>query len=99
MGIAAALFFSGCREAKFVKRTSADPDKQARLDWSYRTSVEVYQKSSFKGYRWNQFAVNALAEFACVRSGVFASNEPCAAIISSNAAAAIRAGCKDPLVN
>jgi hypothetical protein len=47
----------------------------------------------------NQHAVTALAEFASFKSGVHTNQEPCAKIIGDNAAAAVRSGCKDPMVN
>ncbi len=90
---------AACHRASYVKRTSTDPVKQAHLNWSYQTTVDAYQKAGFTGRKWNAAAERALAEFACSRAQVLKADEPWAEIVSTNAAAAVRAGCKDPLVN
>ena len=84
-----------CHNTSFVKRTSSDPIKQARLDWNYKTTVYSYQKSNFTGRKWNAPAIRALAEFACSRANVLETNEPWMRIISTNASAAVLAGCND----
>jgi hypothetical protein len=95
----ACLVVSACHRTGFVKRTSSDPVKQARLDWNYKTTVDAYQKSGFTSRKWNAPAERALAEFACSRAVVLETNEPWAEIISTNVAAAVAAGCNDPMVN
>ena len=92
------LILSACNKSNFVRRTSSDPVKQARLDWNYKTTVDAYQKSSFTSRKWNAPAERALAEFACSRAVVLETNEPWAEIISTNAAA-VHTGCKDPMVS
>jgi hypothetical protein len=94
----ACLVFSACNKTYFVKRTSSDPLKQTRLDWNYKTTVDAYQKAGFTSRKWNASAERALAEFACSRADVLETNEPWGEIISTNAAAAIRSGCKDPMI-
>jgi hypothetical protein len=94
----ACLALVACHNPSFVKRTSSDPIKQARLDWNYKTTVYSYQKSNFTGRKWNDPAIRALAEFACSRANVLETNEPWALTIATNASAAVRAGCKDPMV-
>jgi hypothetical protein len=93
------MVFSGCDRANFVKRSSSNPVKQARLEWNYKTTVDAYQKSVFTGHKWNAPAIRALAEFACLRADVTETNEPWAEILSTNAAAAVQLGCNDPMVN
>jgi hypothetical protein len=96
--VSISLSISGCGDAKYVRRTADDPDKQEQLNWNYQTTVDVYQKSHYKSFRWNTHAVTALAEFSCYKTGVFTNNEPCAKIIGDNAAAAVHSGCQDPMV-
>ena len=74
-------------------------ETQARLDWNLKTTVGAYQKSSFKGAAWDDYAVKALTEFARIRSKAETDTETGNLVISSNTAAAVRAGCKDPMVN
>ena len=97
--IFACLSLPACHKTSVVKRTSSDPIKQTRLDWNYKTTVDIYQKSNFRGHKWNDPALRALAEFACSRANVVETNEPWAEIISTNAAAAVHAGCIDPMLN
>ncbi len=84
---------------QFPKGTYPDPVKQARLEWNLQTTVEAYRKAGFRGYYWDGPAILALTEFAYSRCGMPDTNEPFGQIIATNANAAIRAGCKDPLVN
>ena len=84
---------------RFSKGTSSDPVKQAHLEWNLQTTVDAYRKAGFQGYYWDAPAERALTEFAYSRCGVLDTNEPWAQIISTNASAAIQAGCKDPMVN
>jgi len=94
----ACLALLACHKTSFVKRTSSDPNKQARLDWNYKTTVAAYQNSTFRNYKWNGPAIRALEEFACFRANVLETNEPGAEIISTNATAAVDAGCNDPMI-
>jgi hypothetical protein len=92
------LVLSSCKKAYFVRRSSSDPIKQARLDWNYKTTVDAYQTAGYASRKWNAPAIQALAEFACSRANVLETNEPWALIIATNAATAVQAGCKDPMV-
>jgi hypothetical protein len=78
---------------------SAEEQKQQRLEWNLKTLVEPYEHAGQINPKWNDSAKLALTEFARARSVVLDTNEPWAEIISTNAAAAIQAGCDDPMVN
>ena len=72
--------------------------KQQRLEWNMKTLVEPYQKAGHSDSKWDAFAISALTEFARVRSDVLATNESWREIIATNTAAAVRAGCDDPML-
>jgi hypothetical protein len=97
--LSACLILSACNKVYFVKRHFSDPVKQARLDWNYKTTVDVYQSAGFKNKKWDAPAERALAEFACARADVLETNESSWEIISTNADDAVQAGCTDPMVN
>ena len=63
-----------------------------------KTLVEPYQKAGHSDSKWDAFAISALTEFARVRSDVLATNESWREIIATNTAAAVRAGCDDPML-
>ncbi|MBW8865622.1 MAG: hypothetical protein JF609_12020, partial [Verrucomicrobia bacterium] len=69
------------------------------LDWSLKTTVEAYRKNGATDTRWDGPAERALTEFARVRAQKTGDNEPVNQIISTNVAAAVAAGCTDPMVN
>jgi hypothetical protein len=75
-----------------------DP-KQASLEWNLKTVVKPYEQAGFKNSKWNYAARKALTEFARMRANVLNTNEPWSDIIANNAAAAVQAGCTDPMVN
>jgi hypothetical protein len=71
---------------------------QDRLAWNLSTLVEPYKQAGHTNPRWDASAILALTEFARARAVAVDANEPSAQIISTNAAAAIQAGCDDPMV-
>jgi hypothetical protein len=78
---------------------SAEESKQQRLIWNLKTLIEPYEHASHNNPKWNDSATAALKEFARARSDVLDTKEPWAEIISTNAAAAVQAGCDDPMVS
>lgn len=78
---------------------SEDELKQQRLAWNLKTLVEPYEQTGHTDPKWNEAAKLALSEFARARANVTDINELWAEIISTNVAAAVQAGCDDPMVN
>lgn len=66
--------------------------------WNLRTLNEAYDKSGKRSSKWDESAKRALTEFARSRARVLETNEPYWQIISTNCAAAVQAGCDDPLI-
>ncbi|MGD0812066.1 MAG: hypothetical protein ABSA83_00530 [Verrucomicrobiota bacterium] len=62
------------------------------------TLVGAYQKTRDSNPKWDESAKRALTEFARSRARCTASNEDWQLIISNGCAAAVNAGCKDPMV-
>ena len=108
-----AAVFSLLFAATACKKTTAPPSnaasqtspafspeelKQQRLAWNLKTLVEPYEHAGFANPQWDASAKLALTEFAHVRANVLETNEPWCLIIATNAAAAVQAGCKDPMV-
>jgi peroxiredoxin len=82
-------------------KTAISPaeERQRRLAWNLKTLVEPYEHAGYTNAKWDDFAKLALIEFARARAIMFDTNEPWAEIISTNAAAAVQAGCDDPMVD
>jgi len=78
--------------------TVRDESLQQRLAWNLKTLVEPYEKAGHANAKWDEPAKRALTEFARVRAKVTATNEFGLAIISTNVALAVAAGCDDPMV-
>ena len=70
-----------------------------RLAWNLKTTVEAYNKVGVQSSQWDAAARKCLTAFAHSRSTEPGATEPWAEIISTNAAAAVDAGCTDPMVN
>jgi hypothetical protein len=85
--------------ALFVATACNKSKQQQRLAWNLKTLVGPYKKAGHTNSKWDAFAISALTEFAGARAKTFATNEPAGMIIATNAAAAVAAGCDDPLVN
>jgi hypothetical protein len=90
---------SGALVAQAQPAQSPEALKQQRLEWNLKTLVAAYQTANHTNARWDASATLALTEFAHARARALATNEAWAEIIATNAAAAVRAGCDDPLVN
>ncbi len=110
ISICAVLLFAmvACKKATPSASTSSQDAKlavspaesnQQRLEWNLKTLVKPYKQAGHTSFRWNAPATRALTEFARARAKAFAPDEPWPEIISNNAAAAIRAGCNDPMVD
>jgi hypothetical protein len=69
------------------------------LAWNLKTTVGAYDKVGVKSAQWDEPARKCLTAFAHSRSAEPGSSEPWPKIISTNAAAAVDAGCTDPMVN
>jgi hypothetical protein len=68
-----------------------------RYAWNLKTLVEPYETAGFADPRWDASAKRALVEFAAIRAGV-QTNNLWFEIIATNCAAAIQAGCRDPMI-
>jgi len=82
-----------------AEETSSSIDKaeaqKERLDWNQRTLVGAYEKNGRRNPKWDGFAIKALDGFANQRG----NNRPgLSAIIATNCAQAVTAGCDDPMV-
>ena len=104
------LAITGCKKAGGNGSASSPPApaqplftheelKQQRLDWNKQTLVDAYEHAGYMNPWWDDAAERALKEFARVRAQVLDTNEPWGKIIATNTAAAVKAGCKDPMVN
>lgn len=82
-----------------VGNFSLAQDKQQRLDWNLKTLVAAYQEAGYTNPKWDAPAVAALKEFARLRANATDPDEDSAKIIHDNIAAAVDAGCNDPMVN
>ena len=79
--------------------TSVDERKQQRYQWNLDTLVQPYEHAGYANPEWDASAKLALTEFARVRANLANQDEPWLQIISTNVAAAVRSGCKDPMIN
>lgn len=100
-----ALANSACHKSNSTNSPSAELSKlatteevaeQSRLDWNIKTLVAAYEQAGHKNSRWDESAKHALAEFARNRAAIPGTQSD---IISTNVAAAVQAGCDDPMVN
>lgn len=91
------VFSAACR--KNGAELPVEKAKQTRLEWNLKTTVEAYNRAGFSNSVWDESARQCLTEFARLLAAETNSDEPWAEIISTNAAAAVDAGCDDPLVN
>lgn len=104
IGVLLVLTTSACKKtpppAANAPTSSASPEEssQSRLDWNLKTLVIPYKKSGGTSRKWDVFATDALTEFARSRAQVSAPGEWWQEIIATNAAAAIDAGCTDPMI-
>ncbi|MEY4918131.1 MAG: hypothetical protein RL616_2044 [Verrucomicrobiota bacterium] len=70
-----------------------------RLKWNQSTTVGDYEKFGQKDARWDAPVKEALTRYAKIRSGDDFDQETKLFLIGSAAESAVKAGCKDPLVN
>lgn len=84
--------------ANSYPQVSTNAAVQYRYEWNYKTLVEPYEKAGYTSPKWNEPAKRALTEFARIRARCVTSNEPWANIITTNCAAAVGAGCDDPMI-
>jgi len=93
-----AYLFAGCSKPSVPKKMSFEDIQQARLDWNVKTLVTAYQNAGNSDPVWDKAAVQALMEFAKIRTQVVTPDEPWAEIIDTNCDNAVKAGCNDPMV-
>src|SRR3982751_1092051 len=68
------------------------------LAWNLKTTVEAYDKAGVKSAQWDAAARNCMTAYSHLRAKEPGSDEPWVDIIRTNAAVAMDAGCRDPLV-
>src|ERR1700722_17150362 len=88
-----ACLFCGCGKPGSSKRISYETSQQARLDWNTKTLISAYQNVGDTDPVWDKTALQALMEFARVRTQAVTPDEPLTEIIVSNSFAAMKAGC------
>ena len=93
--IALCLSDGACKKAPPISTQAA---KQIRLDWNLKTLVLAYQDNGDTDAKWDGPAKRALTEFAHSRAGMIDADEPGPEIIATNVAAAVQAGCDDPMI-
>lgn len=91
------LTATACKKA--TPALSVEATRQQNQSWGIETLVRPYENGEFTDPKWDSSAKLALNEFSRVRAKTIATNEPWMEIISTNAAAAVHAGCDDPMVN
>lgn len=89
------LVFSGAACSKTI---SPEKEKEKSLAWNEKTTIAAYNHAGFCDARWDKPARACLEEFSRSLAGETNSYEPFLDIISTNASAAVDAGCQDPLV-
>ena len=92
------LVATGCHKAS--PAASSPEAKEQSLAWNMKTTTTAYTNAGFTNMKWDEPARECLAEYARARANL--SNPYYVAddeVISANAAAAVKAGCNDPLVN
>jgi len=75
---------------------SPEAAQQQKLEWNLVTLVKAYGQAGHDNLKWNEAAKRALAEFARSRAQIPGADPE---VIATNAAAAVQAGCDDPMVN
>ena len=80
------------------KKISPQALKQARLDWNLKPLMSAYQASGKTGVKWDESAKSALMEFARAQAQCIEPDEAWELIVSTNCAAAVDAGCDDPMI-
>jgi tetratricopeptide (TPR) repeat protein len=87
-----------CVVSSCAKKISPQAIKQAEFAWNLKTLVSAYQLAGSTDARWDDAATRALTAFAHLRSGTVPVAEDANDVITTNCAAAVAAGCDDPLV-
>lgn len=83
---------------KTNKKPSPEAIRQASLSWNLKTLVDPYKAGGSADPKWDAWAKSALNEWARVRSHTIDSNEDWPSLVSSDCAAAMDAGCTDPMI-
>ena len=96
--IAICLITVACHKSGRHKRLTPEATRQMRLGWNLKTLVEAYKTAGRTDPKWDEPAESALNEWARIRSHSTDSDEDWRSIISHNCAAAIDAGCADPMI-
>ncbi|HXF10306.1 MAG TPA: hypothetical protein VN625_05935 [Desulfuromonadaceae bacterium] len=90
----------GCHKSQSqapAKKLSPAEKKQQRLEWNLKTTVAAYESGGRRSSSWDGYAEDALNEFAHVRAKA-TEGEPWQQVIATNCAAAVDAGCDDPMI-
>jgi hypothetical protein len=98
MCVATCLIIVACKKNDASNQLSPETVPLSRLDWNLKTLVDAYQKAGYTNPKWDDSAKRALTELARIRSQTTTSNETWVLIISNNCAAAVDAGCDDPMI-
>jgi len=77
---------------------SSDEIKQERLLWNLKTLVDAYEHGGHTDPAWDDFAKQSLTEFARIRANQLDPNEAWWDLVATNAEAAVKVGCTDPMV-
>jgi hypothetical protein len=102
--IAALLTVIGCGKKEEARNLPTEAPAHVgapaptRLEWNLDTLVGAYKKAGHTNPKWDEPAMRALSEFARVRAQSLASNEEWWIVLSNNCAAALDAGCNDPMI-
>jgi hypothetical protein len=98
MGAVAALLIAGCGKAHPPTAAETGAAERSRLKWNLANSVEAYKTAGHTNPAWDEPVKAALTEFARARAQDIVPGEDSDSVISNNCAAAVEAGCHDPLV-
>jgi len=97
LGLGVVLCLSAaCHHKNSHKQLSPEAARKARLDWNIKTLIDAYNTVGNTDAKWDEAATNALAEFAQWHTGTDDMRPDL--IIATNCAAAVQAGCDDPMV-
>src|SRR5687768_13484793 len=77
---------------------AVDAADEQRLSWNKATLSGAYQRVGLTNAAWDKAAIEALDNFAVLRSVRHTNYAPYNKAISNQTAKAIAAGCTDPLV-
>jgi hypothetical protein len=102
------LFLTGCGKEKTAANATASRATKAsgasgakpedRFRWNFKTLTEAYLEHGHRDAAWDEFATNALTQFARYRSGLVVSDGLESDEVARNSRQALARGCADPMV-